>query len=70
MLSRIQCLGSCLIVLTLLLFAGSAAAQDVSPRCEAAIDRAAGTTASACSQPTPPLRGMEPDQTGKPPGAL
>ena len=42
MLSRIQCLGSCLIVLTLLLFAGSAGAQDVSPRCEAAMDRAAG----------------------------
>ena len=42
MLSRIQSLGSCLIVLTLLLFAGSAAAQDVSPRCEAAMDRAAG----------------------------
>ena len=42
MLSRIQSLGSCLIVLTLLLFAGSAAAQDVSPRCEAAVDRAAG----------------------------
>ena len=41
MLSRIQSLGSCLIVLTLLLFAGSAAAQDVSPRCEAAMDRAA-----------------------------
>ena len=42
MVSRIQSLGSCLIVLTLLLFAGSAAAQDVSPRCEAAMDRAAG----------------------------
>ena len=42
MLSRIQPLGSCLIVLALLLFAGSAAAQDVSPRCEAAMDRAAG----------------------------
>jgi hypothetical protein len=42
MLSRIQSLGSCLIVLALLLFAGSAAAQDVSPRCEAAMDRAAG----------------------------
>ena len=42
MLSRIQSLGSCLIVLTLLLFAGSASAQDVSPRCEAAMDRAAG----------------------------
>ena len=42
MLSRIQALGPCLIVLTLLLFAGSAAAQDVSPRCEAAMDRAAG----------------------------
>ena len=42
MLSRMQSLGSCLIVLTLLLFTGSAAAQDVSPRCEAAIDRAAG----------------------------
>ena len=41
MLSRIQSLGSCLIVLTLLLFAGSAAAQDVGPRCEAAMDRAA-----------------------------
>ena len=42
MLSRIQSLGSCLIVLTLLLFADSAGAQDVSPRCEAAMDRAAG----------------------------
>ncbi len=42
MLSRIQSLGSCLVVLTLLLFAGSAGAQDVSPRCEAAMDRAAG----------------------------
>ena len=42
MLSRIQSLGSCLIVLTLLLFAGSAGAQHVSPRCEAAMDRAAG----------------------------
>ena len=42
MLSRTQSLGCCLIVLTLLLFAGSAAAQDVSPRCEAAMDRAAG----------------------------
>ena len=41
MRSRIQSLGSCLIVLTLLLFAGSAGAQDVSPRCEAAMDRAA-----------------------------
>ena len=40
MASRIHSLGSCLIVLTLLLFAGSAAAQDVSPRCEAAMDRA------------------------------
>ena len=42
MLSRIQSLGSCFIVLAVLLFAGSASAQDVSPRCEAAIDRAAG----------------------------
>ena len=42
MLSRIQSLGSCLIVLALLLFAGSAIAQDVSPRCAAAMDRAAG----------------------------
>ena len=42
MRSRILSIGSCLIVLTLLLFAGSAAAQDVSPRCEAAMDRAAG----------------------------
>ena len=42
MLSRIQSFGSCLIVLTLLLFAGSAGAQDVSPRCEASMDRAAG----------------------------
>ena len=42
MLPRIQSLGSCLMVVTLLLFAGSAAAQDVSPRCEAAMDRAAG----------------------------
>ena len=42
MLSRIQSLGSCLIVLTLLLFAGSAGAQEVSSRCEAAMDRAAG----------------------------
>ena len=41
MLSRIQSLGSCLIVLTLLLFAGSAAAQDVSPRCEAAMEHPA-----------------------------
>ena len=43
MLSRIQSLGSGLIVLTLLLFAGSGAAQDVSSSCEAAIDRDAGT---------------------------
>ena len=42
MRSRILSLGCCLMVVTLLLFAGSAAAQDVSPRCEAAIDRAAG----------------------------
>ena len=42
MRSRIQSFGSCLIVLTLLLFAGTAGAQDVSPRCEAAMDRAAG----------------------------
>ena len=42
MLSRIQALASFLIVPALLLFAGSAAAQDVSPRCEAAMDRAAG----------------------------
>ena len=42
MLSRIHSLGSCLVVLTLLLFAGSAGAQDVSARCEAAMDRAAG----------------------------
>ncbi|MCX8214655.1 MAG: hypothetical protein OTJ97_09190, partial [SAR202 cluster bacterium] len=42
MLSRIQCLGSCLIVLTLLLFADSAGAQDVSPRCGTAMGRAAG----------------------------
>ena len=42
MRSRIQSLGSGLIVLTLLLFAGSAGAQNVSPRCEAAMDRAAG----------------------------
>ena len=42
MRSRMQSLGSCLVVLTLLLFAGSAGAQDVSPRCEAEIDRAAG----------------------------
>ena len=42
MLSRIQSLGCCLIVFTLLLFAGSAGAVDVSPRCEAAMDRAAG----------------------------
>ncbi len=42
MASRIQSLGSWFIVLTLLLFAGSAAAQDISPRCEAAVDRAAG----------------------------
>ena len=42
MLSRIQLLGFCLIIPTLLLFAGSTAAQDVSPHCEAAMDRAAG----------------------------
>ena len=42
MLSRILSIGSCLMVLALLLFAGSAGAQDVSPRCEAAMDRAAG----------------------------
>ena len=42
MRSWIQSFGSCLIVLTLLLFAGTAGAQDVSPRCEAAMDRAAG----------------------------
>ena len=42
MLSRIQSLGFFLIVLTLLLFAGSVGAEDVSPRCEAMMDRAAG----------------------------
>jgi hypothetical protein len=42
MLSRIQLLGFSLIILTLLLFAGSTAAQDLSPHCEAAMDRAAG----------------------------
>ena len=42
MLSRIRPLGSCLIVFILLLFAGTADAQDVGPRCEAAMDRAAG----------------------------
>ena len=42
MISRIQLSGSCLITLTLLLFAGSAVAQDISPRCEAAVDRAVG----------------------------
>ena len=41
MLSYIQSVGSCLIVLTLLLFAGNAAARDVSPGCAAAMDRAA-----------------------------
>ena len=39
---RIQSLGCCLIVLTLLLFAGSAGAQDVSARCGAAMGRVAG----------------------------
>ena len=42
MVSGVQSLGLCLVVLTLWLFAGSAGAQDVSPRCEAAMDRAAG----------------------------
>ena len=42
MLSRIQSLGCCLIVFTLLLFAGSAAAQDVSARCGAAMGGVAG----------------------------
>jgi hypothetical protein len=42
MASRIQSIGSWLTVLMVLLFAGSAAAQDVSPHCEAAMDRAAG----------------------------
>ena len=42
MLSRFQSLGSGFMVLTLLLFVSSAAAEDVSPRCEAAMDRAAG----------------------------
>ena len=42
MFSRIHSLASCLIILVVLLFAGSAGAQDVSLRCEAAIDRAAG----------------------------
>ena len=42
MVSRIQSLGSFLIIFALLLFAGSVAAQDVTPRCEAAMDRAAG----------------------------
>jgi hypothetical protein len=41
MASRIPFFGFSLIVLTLLLFAGSAGAQDVSPRCAAAMDRAA-----------------------------
>ena len=42
MRSRILSLGSSFFVFALLLFAGSASAQDVSPRCEAAMDRAAG----------------------------
>ena len=42
MFSRIHSLASCLIILVVLLFAGSAGAQDASPRCEAAMDRAAG----------------------------
>ena len=42
MFSRIQSLNFWLIALTLLLFAGSTAAQGVSPHCEAAMDRAAG----------------------------
>ena len=42
MISRIAFPGSWLIALTLLLFASSAVAQEVSPRCEAAMDRAAG----------------------------
>ena len=42
MFSRIQILGFWLIALTLLLFAGSTAALDVSPHCKAAMDRAAG----------------------------
>ena len=42
MSSRIQSLGFWLIALALLFFVGSAAAQDVSPHCEAAMDRAAG----------------------------
>ncbi len=41
MLSRIPFLGSWLIVLTLLPFAGSAGAEDIRPRCSAAMDRAA-----------------------------
>jgi hypothetical protein len=41
MRSRIQPLGSCPVVLALLIFAGSAMAQDVRPRC------AAGSTAGA-----------------------
>jgi len=43
MIARIRLLSSLLLALTFLFFAGSGAAQDVSPRCEAAIDRAAGT---------------------------
>ena len=42
MLSRILSVSAGFIVLALLLFAGSAGAQDVSPRCEAAMDSAAG----------------------------
>ena len=42
MVFHTQSLGSCLVTLTLLFFAGSAAAEDVSSGCEAAIDRAAG----------------------------
>ena len=46
MLGRVSSLGFLLIVLSLLLLAGSAAAQpvaqSVSPRCQAAMDRAAG----------------------------
>ena len=42
MLCRVSYLGSLFVVLSLMLFAGSAAGQGVSPRCEAAMDRAAG----------------------------
>ena len=42
MLFRIQTLSSCLITLTVCLWAGLAGAGDVASKCEAAMDRAAG----------------------------